>query len=110
VDTSIKLQCSIDGKPLSEPVQRVIGDGTRHSLGFRFRSDSRNLTLAIDAGEGSSLGPGDRDVGIGVTHIMVCRADDLKARQDFMMRFPELQERIPLEQNMMLEVTELQPH
>ena len=110
VDTSIKIQCSIDGKPLSEPVQHLIGDGTRHSLGFRFRSDSRNLTLAIDAGEGSSLGPGDRDVGIGVTHIMVCRADDLKARQDFMMRFPELQERIQLEQNMMLEVTELQSH
>ena len=110
VDTAVRLQCSIDGRPLSEPVQRVIGDGTRHSLGFRFRSDSRNLTLAIDAGEGSSLGPGDRDVGIGVTHIMVCRADDLKARQDFMMRFPELQERIRLEQNMMLEVTELQSH
>jgi hypothetical protein len=110
VDTAVRLQCSIDGRPLSEPVQRMIGDGTRHSLGFRFRSDSRNMTLAIDAGEGSSLGPGDRDVGIGVTHIMVCRADDLKARQDFMMRFPELQERIRLEQNMMLEVTELQSH
>ncbi|MCA3312748.1 MAG: glycosyltransferase [Roseomonas sp.] len=110
VDTSVKIQCSIDGKLLSEPVQRLIGDGTRHSLGFRFRSDSRNLTLAIDAGQGSSLGPGDRDVGIGVTHVMICRADDLKARQDFMMRFPELQERIRLEQDMMLEVTELQLH
>jgi hypothetical protein len=108
VDTSVKIQCSIDGKPLSEPVERLIGDGARHSLGFRFRSDSRNLTLAIDAGSGSSLGAGDRDVGIGVTHVMICRADDLKARQDFMMRFPELQERIRLEQNMMLEVTELQ--
>lgn len=108
VDTSVKIQCSIDGKPLSEPVERLIGDGARHSLGFRFRSDSRNLTLAIDAGAGSSLGAGDRDVGIGVTHVMICRADDLKARQDFMMRFPELQERIRLEQNMMLEVTELQ--
>jgi glycosyltransferase involved in cell wall biosynthesis len=104
VDTSVKIQCSIDGKLLSEPVQRLIGDGTRHSLGFRFRSDSRNLTLAIDAGQGSSLGPGDRDVGIGVTHVMICRADDLKARQDFMMRFPELQERIRLEQHMILEV------
>lgn len=110
VDTSVRIQCSIDGKPLSEPVQRVIGDGTRHILGFRFRSDSRNLTLAIDAGKGSSLGPGDRDVGIGVTHVMICRADDLKARQDFMIRFPELQERIHLEQDMMLEVTELQSH
>jgi hypothetical protein len=39
---------------------------------------------------------------------MICRADDLKARQDFMMRFPELQERIRLEQNGVLEVTELQ--
>ena len=110
VDTSVKIQCSIDGKPLSEPVQCLIGDGTRQSLGFRFRSDSRNLTLAIDAGQGSSLGPGDRDVGIGVTHVMICRADDLKARQDFMMRFPELQERIHLEHNMMLEVTDLQSH
>jgi glycosyltransferase involved in cell wall biosynthesis len=108
VDTSVRIQCSIDGKPLSEPVERLIGDGARHSLGFRFRSDSRNLTLAIDAGQGSSLGPGDRDVGIGVTHVMICSADDLKARQDFMMRFPELQERIRLEQNGVLEVTELQ--
>jgi glycosyltransferase involved in cell wall biosynthesis len=108
VDTSVRIQCSIDGKPLSEPVERLIGDGARHSLGFRFRSDSRNLTLAIDAGPGSSLGAGDRDVGIGVTHVMICRADDLKARQDFMMRFPELQERIRLEQNRVLEVTELQ--
>jgi glycosyltransferase involved in cell wall biosynthesis len=108
VDTLVKIQCSIDGKPLSEPVERLIGDGARHSLGFRFRSDSRNLTLAIDAGPGSSLGAGDRDVGIGVTHVMICRADDLKARQDFMMRFPELQERIRLEQNGLLEVTELQ--
>ena len=108
VDTSVRIQCSIDGKPLSEPVERLIGDGARHSLGFRFRSDSRNLTLAIDAGPGSSLGAGDRDVGIGVTHVMICRADDLKARQDFMMRFPELQERIRLEQNRVLEVTEVQ--
>ena len=107
VDTSVKFQCHIDGKPLSEPIQRLISDGTRHSLGFRFRSDSRNLTLAIDVGQGSSLGQGDRDVGIGVTHVMICRTDDIKARQDFMMRFPELQERIRLEQHMMLEVTEL---
>jgi hypothetical protein len=110
VDTSVNLQCSIDGNPLSESVQRLIGDGARHSLGFRFRSNSRNLTLAINAGPGSSLGPGDRDVGIGVTHIMICRSDDLKARQDFMMRFPELQERIRLEQNTLLEVTELHSH
>jgi hypothetical protein len=107
VDTSVKLQCSIDGKPLSGPVQRLISDGTRQSLGFRFRSDSRNLTLAIDVGQGSSLGPGDRNVGIGVTHVMICRTDDIKARQDFMMRFPELKERIRLEQHMMLEVTVL---
>jgi hypothetical protein len=63
--------------------------------------------LSIDTGAGSSLGPGDRDVGIGVTHALVCRADDLQARQDFMMRFPELQERLQHEQAMLVEVMEI---
>jgi hypothetical protein len=37
----------------------------------------------------------------------VCRADDLPARQDFMMRFPELQERLQHEQGMVVEVMEI---
>jgi len=107
VDTTVNLQCSIDGKAISGGVQRLVGQGTRHNIAFRLKPGASNLTLSIDAGAGSSLGPGDRDVGIGVTHALVCRADDLPARQDFMMRFPELQERLQHEQGMVVEVMEI---
>jgi glycosyltransferase involved in cell wall biosynthesis len=107
VDTTVNLQCSIDGEAISEPVQRMVGQGTRHNIAFRLTPSASNLVLSIDAGAGSSLGPGDRDVGIGVTHALVCRADDLRARQDFMMRFPELQERLQQEQRMVVEVLEI---
>jgi glycosyltransferase involved in cell wall biosynthesis len=107
VDSMVDLQCSIDGQAISEPVQRIVGQGTRHNIAFRLRPTAANLVLSIDAGAGSSLGPGDRDVGIGVTHALICRADDLLARQDFMMRFPELQERLQQEQRMVVEVMEI---
>lgn len=107
VDSMVNLQCSIDGQAISEPVQRMVGQGTRHNIAFRLRPTAANLVLSIDAGAGSSLGPGDRDVGIGVTHALICRADDLLARQDFMMRFPELQERLQQEQRMVVEVMEI---
>lgn len=107
VDSMVNLQCSIDGQSISEPVQRLVGQGTRHNIAFRLRPTAANLVLSIDAGAGSSLGPGDRDVGIGVTHALICRADDLLARQDFMMRFPELQERLQQEQRMVVEVMEI---
>jgi hypothetical protein len=107
VDTTVNLQCSVDGHAISEPMQRMVGQGTRHNIAFRLRPSAANLVLSIDAGAGSSLGPGDRDVGIGVTHALVCRADDLLARQDFMMRFPELQERLQQEQRMVVEVLEI---
>jgi hypothetical protein len=85
----------------------MVGQGTRHNIAFRLRPGASNLTLSIDAGAGSSLGPGDRDVGIGVTHALVCRADDLRARQDFMMRFPELQEKLQQEDHMIVDVMEI---
>jgi len=107
IDTTVNLQCSIDGEAISEPVQRMVGQGTRHNIAFRLRPGASNLTLSIDAGAGSSLGPGDRDVGIGVTHALVCRADDLRARQDFMMRFPELQEKLQQEDHMIVDVMEI---
>lgn len=107
IDTTVNLQCSVDGKAISEGVQRLVGQGTRHNIAFRLRPDASDLVLSIDTGAGSSLGPGDRDVGIGVTHALVCRADDLQARQDFMMRFPELQERLQHEQAMLVEVMEI---
>jgi len=107
VDTTVNLQCSLDSKAISEGVQRLIGEGTRHSIALRLRPAASNLVLSIDSGAGSSLGPGDRDVGIGVTHLLLCRADDLRARQDFMMRFPELQERLQREQGMVVEELEI---
>jgi hypothetical protein len=107
IDTTVNLQFSVDGKAISEGVQRLVGQGTRHNIAFRLRPGASNLVLSIDTGAGSSLGPGDRDVGIGVTHALVCRADDLSARQDFMMRFPELQEKLQHEQAMLVEVMEI---
>jgi glycosyltransferase involved in cell wall biosynthesis len=107
VDTTVNLHCSIDGQIVSEAVQRLVGEGTRHNIAFRLRPGAPNLTLSIDAGAGSSLGPGDRDVGIGVTHALLCRADDMQARQDFIMRFPELREKLQQEQGMMVDIMEI---
>jgi hypothetical protein len=107
VDTTVNLHCSIDGQSVSEAVQRLVGEGTRHNIAFRLRPGAPNLTLSIDAGAGSSLGPGDRDVGIGVTHALLCRADDMQARQDFIMRFPELREKLHQEQGMMVDIMEI---
>ena len=110
IDTPVKVVCSLDGEPLPASIEHLVGSGTRHCLGFRIRSDSRNLCLALDAGRGSSLGPGDRDVGIGVTHIMVCRADDVQARHNFIMSFPELRERVQQEHMMVLDATKILEH
>lgn len=93
VDTDVTLQCAINGESIAAPIARRIGHGTRHTLAFRLRPMARDLTLALDAGAGSSLGPGDRDVGIGITHLLLCFANDLQAVQRYTAQFPELHER-----------------
>ena len=72
------------------PMECMIGSGKRLALCFNMRATQKELRLDIDCGAGTSLGPGDRDVGVGVTHIMVCDARDLQARGAFMAAFPEL--------------------
>ena len=72
------------------PMDRVIGSGKRLVLCFNIRPTQKELRLDIDCGAGTSLGPGDRDVGVGVTHIMVCDANDSLARGTFMAAFPEI--------------------
>jgi hypothetical protein len=59
-------------------------------LRFNMRTEAKELRLKIDCGAGSSLGPNDRDVGVGVTHIMVCGAGESQASAAFMAAFPEL--------------------
>ena len=94
VDTCITVSCWQDDERLGIPIEEVIGHGARYSLVFRLKAHSPNLSLKIDAGTGSSLGPGDRDVGIGVTHLMLCPADDTTAQHHFMNTFPELRQHI----------------
>lgn len=94
VDTPITVSCWMDDKRLGPPIERMIGHGERHSLILRLKPASRQLSLTIDAGMGSSLGPGDRDVGIGVTHLMLCHANDTTAQDHFMNTFPELRQEI----------------
>ena len=94
VDTSITVSCWLDDQRLGAPVGHMIGHGMRHNMVFRLKPGSRHLSLKIDAGAGSSLGPGDRDVGIGVTHLMLCRVDDTAAQYHFMNAFPELREQV----------------
>ena len=72
------------------PMERVIGSGKRLVLCFNMRATHKEIRLDIDCGAGTSLGPGDRDVGVGVTHIMVCDAKDPQAHGAFMAAFPEL--------------------
>jgi hypothetical protein len=97
----------MDETRFSEPTRRVIGHGIRHTMSFQFRSFSRVLSIAIDAGPGSSLGPGDRDVGIGITHLMLCHADDAGAEQRFIFNFPELLERFHREGRAALDRVEI---
>jgi hypothetical protein len=72
------------------PMERVIGSGKRLTLRVNMRATHKELRLDVNCGAGTSLGPGDRDVGVGVTHIMVCDAKDPHARGAFMAAFPEL--------------------
>ena len=90
VDTVIEASCWLDDQRLGLPIERMIGHGMRDSITFRLHPTSRNLSIVIDGGAGSSLGPGDRHVAIGVTHLMLSRADDTAAQDNFIMAFPEL--------------------
>ena len=94
VDTSITVTCWLNDQRLGASIEQIIGHGMRHIMVFRLNPASRHLSLTIDAGAGSSLGPGDRDVGIGVTHLMLCRVDDTAAQYHFMNAFPELREQV----------------
>lgn len=94
VDTSITVSCRVDDHCLGSPIERMIGHGERHSMVFRLQAVTRQLSVTIDAGMGSSLGPGDRDVGIGITHLMLCHASDTAAQDHFLNTFPELRQEI----------------
>jgi len=107
VDTPISIVLGMDETRFSEPTRRVIGHGMRNTMSFQFRSFGRFLSIAIDAGPGSSLGHGDRDVGIGITHLMVCEANDAAAEQRFIFNFPELLERFSQEGRAALDRVEI---
>jgi glycosyltransferase involved in cell wall biosynthesis len=87
--TGIKINLLADGVHLSGPIMREIGRGKRFALWFQLRLKARQLCIEIDGGAGTSLGPNDRDVGIGVTHLMLCHAEDAEARRNFLNAFPE---------------------
>lgn len=107
LDTPVSIVLGLNEGRFSEPTARLIGHGIRHTMSFRFRSFARDLSIAIDAGPGSSLGPGDRDVGIGITHLMLCHADDTEAEQRFIFNFPELLERFHQEGRAALDRVEI---
>ncbi len=88
-DTPIRVTLRDPNGPLSESGAILIGEGTRRTLLLEIHTAAHELQLDIDAGSGSSLGPGDRDVGIGVTDIMLCARDDLAAQQRFAATFGE---------------------
>jgi hypothetical protein len=87
--TTIKISFLADGERVFGPIEREIGRGKRLGLWFQLRLNVPHLCIDIDGGLGTSLGPNDRDVGIGVTHLMLCRAEDAEARRNFLNAFPE---------------------
>lgn len=87
--TPIKISFFTDGKHVFGPIEHEIGRGKRLGLWFNLRLKAKQLRLDIDGGAGTSLGPNDRDVGIGVTHLMLCHAGDAEARRSFLRAFPE---------------------
>ena len=87
--TPIKISVLADDERIFGPIEREIGRGKRLGLWFQLRLKARLLCIDIDGGPGTSLGPNDRDVGIGVTHLMLCRAEDAEARRNFLNAFPE---------------------
>lgn len=87
--TPIKISFLADGERIFGPIEREIGRGKRLGLWFQLRLNVSHLCIDIDGGLGTSLGPNDRDVGIGVTHLMLCRAEDAEARRNFLNAFPE---------------------
>jgi glycosyltransferase involved in cell wall biosynthesis len=87
--TQIKINFFADGQHVFGPIAREIGRGKRLGLWFHLRTKARELHIDIDGGAGTSLGPNDRDVGIGVTHLMLCHTDDAEARKTFLKAFPE---------------------
>ena len=87
--TPIKINFFADGQHVFGPIEREVGRGKRFGLWFHLRLKARKLRLDIDGGSGTSLGPNDRDVGIGITHLMLCHADDAEARRTFLEAFPE---------------------
>jgi glycosyltransferase involved in cell wall biosynthesis len=90
VDTPIIISCWLEDQRLGSPIRQVVGRLSCHSVIFRLKAQSRHLSVTIDAGVGSSLGFGDRDAGIGVTHLMLSLGDDIVAQNHFMDAFQDL--------------------
>lgn len=94
VDTQIRVACRLGEQQLGAPVEMLMGHGRRHNLIFKMRPMACDLSILIDTGAGSSLGPGDREVGIGVTHLMLCFGDDWTTQDRFMNSFPEFRQHV----------------
>jgi hypothetical protein len=90
VDTPIMISCWLDDQCFGETIQLVVGRLSLHTVIFRLKVHSRHLSVTIDAGAGSSLGPGDRDVGIGMLQLMLSKGNDVAAQNRFMDSFHEL--------------------
>jgi len=90
VDTPIMISCWLDDQRLGSTIKQVVPSLSLHTVIFRLKAHSRHLSVTIDAGAGSSLGPGDREAGIGVFHLMLSLGNDIVAQNRFLDSFQEL--------------------
>ena len=94
IDTAITISCWLDDRRLGYPLEKMVIAHNFHGIVFRLKVEARNLSIAIDTGEGTPLHPDPRRAGIAVADLMICRADDTIAQQHFMNSFPELRQEI----------------
>ena len=94
IDTAITISCWLDDRRLGYPLEKMVIAHNFHGIVFRLKVEARNLSIAIDTGEGTPLHPDPRRAGIAVADLMLCRADDTAAQQNFMNSFPELHQEI----------------
>jgi glycosyltransferase involved in cell wall biosynthesis len=91
LDTAITISCWVDDQRLGSPFEKMMTILNYHNVVFRLKAKARNLSVTIDTGEGTPLlYPDPRRAGIAVIDLMLCRADDTAAQQQFMNAFPEL--------------------
>lgn len=89
--STITVSCCLDDQPLGAPFEKVMQNFERQSIVFLLRPQSRNLFVEIDTGAGTPLpAPDTRRVGVAVSDLMLCLADDVNSQQKFMNAFPEL--------------------